>query len=123
MNKAGLIFILIALNLFSFTLSECLGSSPLPTKTEDCISRTLDQDDKDFCTAMQMTADTCCMIVSEYQGAEVKQCFPVEKSKASDYKNKLKNSGYSFPNVDMSIKCSSSYIKYGISILMILLLN
>ena len=123
MNKAGLIFILIALNLFSFTLSECFMSSPMPTKTEDCTSRILDQDDKDIGTAMQMTADTCCMIVSEYQGVESKVCYPVEKSKASDYKNTLKKYGSSFANADMSIKCSSSYIKYGISILMILLLN
>ena len=123
MKITGYIFII--LNLFAFILNDCLYKIN-PSKEEDCTAITLSDFDKTFVKDYGMEADTCCLMVASEKGVpDQKICFPTQKSKVVDfednYKKIAKEEGDDMSNVKISIECSSSYIKYGLSILMILL--
>ena len=130
MNKTGLILIFIALYLFSFINSDCYTFNP--KNKDECIAKTISEYEKEeLKNDLSMTADTCCLVKVSYkvltQSYSVSYCEPVEKGKAKEFQNALEKEEDSdfegYGDIKYSIECSSSYIKYGLSFLMILLLN
>ena len=130
MNKTGFIPIFISLYLLSFITSDCYTTVNV-NKKEECFKLNLTDYDKIiYKESLGKEADTCCMVKYKVkalgQSADYKYCEPLPKEKAKDYENKLEEgfgTGNALADMDYTVDCYSSFIKYGLSFLMILLLN
>ena len=101
----------------------------MPNNKEECFSSTISDEDE-IEEDIGMSLDTCCFLKVSLkvidQSVTYTYCEPIQKSKAKKFINKFEDemSAYSQAyDIRASIDCFSSYIKYGLSFLMILLLN
>ena len=132
MNKIGFILIFISLYLFTFIRGDCY-TGLTSGKSDDCQSRNITETDKSIAKySYDLVADTCCLIKFTAKAYGQKEsesyCYPAEKAKAKDLEKSLEKiyeEGFAGLDVDIDYKvdCLSSFIKYGLSFLVILLLN
>ena len=122
---------LIFLIFFNYIYPTCyaIGDGD-NVKKDDCLERKVDGDSG----PVGHTPDTCCYSESSYKASGQKYstsyCSAFEKSKVEDYLKSIKaeqdlykkaSEALGYSDIKYSLDCSSSYIKFGLIVLFLIL--